>query len=79
MEEARKVIVVVAKVEREEQGNDERATNVVRQCRQGRRQGGQRTENRNGEKNKEEGSNTARHFYIGCVTCGAHLLARATK
>ena len=36
MEEARKVIVVVAKVEREEQGNDERATNVVRQCRQGR-------------------------------------------
>ena len=36
MEEASKVIVVVAKVEREEQGNDERATNVVRQCRQGR-------------------------------------------
>ena len=36
MEEARKVIVVVAKVEREEQGNVERATNVVRQCRQGR-------------------------------------------
>ena len=62
MEEARKVIIVVAKVEREEQGNDERATNVVRQCRQGTRQGGQRTENRNSEKNKEEGSNTARHF-----------------
>ena len=53
MEEASKVIVVVAKVEREEQGNDERATNVVRQCRQGRRQGGQRTENRNGKENKK--------------------------